>query len=170
MLRITSNGGNVLLTGDIEAGSQAEMLGRGAALAADALVVPHHGSHTSSTPAFIAAVAPHLALIAAGYRNRFGHPRKEFLARYAHAGAARADRHHSRDRHREVERVARDRHDVGDLDDALRRRRCIVVEARVGERFYVFVGETGVRLMCAWDTTPESVDRFLDDLRRVINH
>jgi threonine aldolase len=35
--------------------------------------------------------------------------------------------------------------------------------------FYVFVGETGVRLMCAWDTTPESVDRFLDDLRRVID-
>jgi len=54
------------------------------------LVVPHHGSRTSSTPAFIAAVAPHFALIAAGYRNRFGHPRAEILARYAHAGAARA--------------------------------------------------------------------------------
>ena len=90
VLRITSGGGNVLLTGDIEAGSEAEMLGRGAALAADVLVVPHHGSRTSSTPAFIAAVAPHFALIAAGYRNRFGHPRAEILARYAHAGAARA--------------------------------------------------------------------------------
>ncbi|HJU21714.1 MAG TPA: low specificity L-threonine aldolase [Casimicrobiaceae bacterium] len=38
-----------------------------------------------------------------------------------------------------------------------------------GWRFYVFVGETGVRLMCAWDTTPESVDRFINDLRRVID-
>lgn len=37
-----------------------------------------------------------------------------------------------------------------------------------GWRFYEFVGDTGVRLMCAWDTTPEAVDRFLDDLRRVL--
>jgi competence protein ComEC len=66
------------------------MLGRGAALAADVLVVPHHGSRTSSTPAFVAAVAPRFALIAAGYRNRFGHPRGEILARYARSGAARS--------------------------------------------------------------------------------
>lgn len=39
----------------------------------------------------------------------------------------------------------------------------------VGWRFYVLVGDTGVRLMCAWDTTPESVDRFIDDLRRVMD-
>jgi competence protein ComEC len=64
------------------------MLVREAAVTADVLVVPHHGSRTSSTPAFVAAVAPRFALIAAGYRNRFGHPRGEILARYAHAGAA----------------------------------------------------------------------------------
>ncbi|MDE2002605.1 MAG: hypothetical protein KGJ25_03645, partial [Betaproteobacteria bacterium] len=42
----------------------------------------------SSTPAFIGAVSPRVAVIAAGYRNRFGHPRDEILARYLRAGAA----------------------------------------------------------------------------------
>ena len=37
-----------------------------------------------------------------------------------------------------------------------------------GWRFYVFVGDTGVRLMCAWDTTSDVVDRFLDDLKSVL--
>ena len=89
VLRVVSGGGSVLLTGDIEAASEAEILARGEAIAADVLVVPHHGSRTSSLPAFVAAVSPHFAVIAAGYRNRFGHPRPEILARYALAGAAR---------------------------------------------------------------------------------
>ena len=90
VLRIVSAGGSVLLTGDIEAASEVELLARATEdLRADVLVVPHHGSLTSSTPAFIAAVSPRIAVIAAGYRNRFGHPRGEVLARYAHAGAAR---------------------------------------------------------------------------------
>ena len=48
--------------------------------------MPHHGSSTSSTPDFLAAVAPHHAVVPAGYRNRFGHPRAEVLARYAALG------------------------------------------------------------------------------------
>ena len=88
VLRIASNGGSVLLTGDIEAASEIEILARGEATDADVLVVPHHGSRTSSTLAFIGAVSPSFAVIAAGYRNRFGHPRAEILARYASAGAA----------------------------------------------------------------------------------
>lgn len=88
VLRIVSKGGSVLLTGDIEAASEHELLARDAsALAADVLVVPHHGSRTSSTPAFIAAVSPRTAVVAAGYRNRFGHPRGEILAHYVRAGA-----------------------------------------------------------------------------------
>ena len=59
------------------------------ALRANVLVVPHHGSRTSSTTAFVAAVAPRVAAIAAGYRNRFGHPRADVLARYREAGAQR---------------------------------------------------------------------------------
>ena len=47
--------------------------------------MPHHGSRTSSTPAFIAAVAPQVAVFTPGYRNRFGHPRPEIVARYADA-------------------------------------------------------------------------------------
>jgi competence protein ComEC len=49
-------------------------------------VVPHHGSRTSSTPAFIAAVAPRVAVFTPGYRNRFGHPRPEIVARYTSVG------------------------------------------------------------------------------------
>ena len=58
------------------------------ALHSDMLVVPHHGSRTSSTPAFIAAVAPRVAVFTPGYRNRFGHPRPEVVARYIDAGIA----------------------------------------------------------------------------------
>ena len=90
VLRVTSRGGSVLLTGDIEAASELELLARNAAnLRAEVLVVPHHGSKTSSTPAFVAAVSPQFAIIAAGYRNRFGHPRGEILARYLRVNAAR---------------------------------------------------------------------------------
>jgi competence protein ComEC len=51
-------------------------------LAADVLLVPHHGSKTSSTPAFIDAVSPQAAIIPVGYRSRFGHPKAEVVARY----------------------------------------------------------------------------------------
>jgi competence protein ComEC len=52
-------------------------------LQADVLLVPHHGSKTSSTAAFLDAVNPKLALVQAGYRNRFGHPATPVMARYA---------------------------------------------------------------------------------------
>ena len=55
-------------------------------LRADVLLVPHHGSKTSSTPEFLQAVQPQWALVQAGYRNRFGHPAPPVLARYAEAG------------------------------------------------------------------------------------
>ena len=69
-----------------------ELIAREEPVGADVLVVPHHGSRTSSTPAFIAAVAPRIAIFAAGYRNRFGHPRREIVARYANAARSRTDR------------------------------------------------------------------------------
>jgi competence protein ComEC len=94
VVRVAGAGGSVLLTGDIEAVSEGEMLGRHEDLAADVLVVPHHGSRTSSTPSFIAAVTPDIAVVAAGYRNRFGHPRADVVARYVDAGTTvpRTDR------------------------------------------------------------------------------
>ncbi len=95
VLRIESRRGVALLAGDIEARSEAQLLEADAArLRADVVVVPHHGSRTSSTPAFVAAVAPAVAIISAGYRNRFGHPRADVVARWTQAGAAvhRTDR------------------------------------------------------------------------------
>ena len=49
----------------------------------DVLLVPHHGSKTSSSGAFLDAVQPRTALVQSGYRNRFGHPAPEVLQRYA---------------------------------------------------------------------------------------
>ncbi|MFO1397166.1 MAG: DNA internalization-related competence protein ComEC/Rec2 [Burkholderiales bacterium] len=83
VVRIDSPHGSALLTGDIEARSENALVrASAAALRADVVLVPHHGSRTSSTPAFIRAVAPSVAIVPAGYRNRFGHPRADIVARY----------------------------------------------------------------------------------------
>ena len=89
VLKITAGERRALLAGDIEAPSEAQLLRDDPlALGADILVVPHHGSRTSSTPAFVAAVAPRVAVFAAGYLNRFDHPRPDVVARYTRRGAA----------------------------------------------------------------------------------
>src|SRR2546426_8754981 len=88
VLRIESAGGRVLLTGDIERAAERELLLRSPLLlSADALLVPHHGSATSSTPEFVKQVAPRHAVFAVGHRNRFVHPREDVLARYREAGS-----------------------------------------------------------------------------------
>ncbi len=86
VLRVTGPGGSVLLPGDIEALAEAFLVESGAPLAADVLVAPHHGSKTSSTDEFIAAVNPAAVVFAAGYRSRFGHPHRDVVARYRDAG------------------------------------------------------------------------------------
>lgn len=89
VLRIAAVGGVALLAGDIEAASELDLLiERRDALAADLLLVPHHGSRTSSTRSFVAAVAPDHAVFSAGHRNRFGHPRADIVARYRDVDAA----------------------------------------------------------------------------------
>ena len=83
VLRLQSASGQVaLLVGDIEAPQEKELLQRQAALRATWLLVPHHGSATSSTAEFLQAVHPDIALVQAGYRNRYGHPRADVMARY----------------------------------------------------------------------------------------
>ena len=83
VLQIKSAHGTILLTGDIETPAENWLLARyGKALAADVLVVPHHGSDTSSSEQFINQVNAKLALIPAGYRNRFGFPHKQVVERY----------------------------------------------------------------------------------------
>ena len=87
VVRVQAGGGAALLTADVEAKAEAQMARRDrAALAAEALVVPHHGSRTSSTADFLTAVAPRIAVVSAGYRNRFGHPHPAIVARYEAAG------------------------------------------------------------------------------------
>jgi competence protein ComEC len=88
VLRVRAAGGrSVLLTGDIEAAQEAALVREaGARLASTVLWVPHHGSNTSSTADFIAAVAPRLAVVQAAHRSRFGHPAPAVLSRYAAAG------------------------------------------------------------------------------------
>lgn len=87
VLSIAGPGGRALLTGDIEAAAEQELLARaGDLLAADVLVVPHHGSDSSSTPDFVAAVAPAYAVVSAGWHNRWGFPDPLVAARYRDAG------------------------------------------------------------------------------------
>lgn len=86
-LQLTFQGRTILLPGDVEAPAELEMLHKQVpALKSTVLVVPHHGSRTSSSTEFLAAVAPKIAIISCGWRNRFGFPHPEVLARYADVG------------------------------------------------------------------------------------
>jgi competence protein ComEC len=78
----------VLLTGDAGTGIE-EYLVRthGTALASEVLKLGHHGSDTSSSAAFLAAVQPALAIVSAGRDNRYGHPHDEVVARVGAVGA-----------------------------------------------------------------------------------
>ena len=85
-LRGHDSGATALLVGDIEAREELALIAREPDLRADFLLVPHHGSKTSSTAEFLDAVQPRLGLVQAGYRNRFGHPAPQVSARYAERG------------------------------------------------------------------------------------
>ncbi|WP_373424330.1 DNA internalization-related competence protein ComEC/Rec2 [Variovorax boronicumulans] len=88
VLRIGNGRATVLLAGDIERLQEAALVARTAEahLRADVLLVPHHGSKTSSSEALLDAVRPRIGLVQAGYRNRFGHPAGEVVARYTERG------------------------------------------------------------------------------------
>jgi len=89
VLRIVSPHGSMLLPADVErAGELALLRNRRGDLSADVLVVPHHGSRTSSTPDFVGAVSPRIAIFAMGYRNRFGHPHPAVVAEYRRRGVS----------------------------------------------------------------------------------
>ena len=88
VMTVTTGDHRLLLTADIEAVDEASLLARApAAIAADVLLVPHHGAKTSSTQPFVSAVGARHVLFSAGYRNRFAHPRSEVIERYAEGGA-----------------------------------------------------------------------------------
>lgn len=91
VVRVDGAGGSVLLAGDIERAQEARLVADGARLRSDVLLVPHHGSRTSSTAPFLDAVAPQVAVIQAGHLNRFGHPVAEVLDRLKARGVAVID-------------------------------------------------------------------------------
>jgi len=91
VVKITSASGSVLLAGDIEKRVESVLVrqrepasGR-VSLKSDVMIAPHHGSKTSSSNAFIAAVQPGLTIFTVGYLNRFRHPRPEVVRRYLDA-------------------------------------------------------------------------------------
>jgi competence protein ComEC len=84
---VATRHGAVLLTGDIEERDERTLVATGTRLEAGTMLVPHHGSGTSSSAAFLGAVRPAHAVFTVGYRNRFGHPKETVLARYEAAGA-----------------------------------------------------------------------------------
>lgn len=89
-LRVSNGSQTLLLAGDIEQAQEAQLVARAqtgtdqptAGLRADVLLVPHHGSKTSSSDAFLQAVQPRFSIAQTGYRNRFGHPASAVLVRY----------------------------------------------------------------------------------------
>ncbi len=88
VLRIEAKGQSVLITGDISANVEYQLIDRyGQSLKSDILVVPHHGSKTSSSQAFLEQVKPRYALISSGFQNRFKHPNHLVLERYLNVGA-----------------------------------------------------------------------------------
>jgi competence protein ComEC len=92
VLSVNAGGRRLLITSDIETAQESALVGRregnaANALAADVLTVPHHGSLTSSSVEFIATVGAQDAIFPVGYRNRFGHPKPDVVARYVQSGA-----------------------------------------------------------------------------------
>ena len=88
VLKVSGLGGSVLLTGDIEKPIEKLLLKSSAdKLHSDVLVVPHHGSKTSSSRKWLQAVNPKIALFAVGYRNRYRLPSKDIVQRYRELSA-----------------------------------------------------------------------------------
>ena len=89
VIRIAGSGGSVLLTGDIESDGERVLVARSRRrLAADVLVVPHHGSTTSSTRVFLESVSPSIGIFSASEHGRFRLPHPDIVSRYVRAGVA----------------------------------------------------------------------------------
>ncbi len=96
VLRLVYGEVSFLLTADIESPAENRLVRSGPTMGSAVLKVAHHGSRTSTTPAFLAGVGPSVAVISVGAANRFGHPRPEILERLGDAigedGIFRTDR------------------------------------------------------------------------------
>jgi competence protein ComEC len=86
VLRLVYGSISILLAGDIERNAEDSLIASGVNLQTDVLKVPHHGSRTSSTEAFVDAANPRYAVISVGERSRFGHPHATVIERYTAHG------------------------------------------------------------------------------------
>jgi competence protein ComEC len=95
VIRMHTQGRTLLFTGDIHAEGEKFLIRNVPDLASDLVKVPHHGSRTSSTQAFVAAVQPTMAVITVGDGNVYRHPSEEVVERYRRAGSNvyRTDKH-----------------------------------------------------------------------------
>ena len=95
VLRISASGRTILLTGDVEARAERRLLRSARDLRADLLSVPHHGSRTSSSPAFVDATGARHAVFSVRHGNSWNHPAPAVLERYRARGASihRTDAH-----------------------------------------------------------------------------
>ena len=84
VIHVRAPGGSALLLADPESSAEAALAAR--SLAADVVLIPHHGSATSSSPALVAAVSARIGIVSAGFANRWGMPREEIVARWRAAG------------------------------------------------------------------------------------
>ena len=86
VLHVSNGVHAALLTADIERPAEQWLVKQAEHLQADVLLAPHHGSKTSSSAEFLAAVQPRLAIVSTGYLNRFHHPHPKILERYQQHG------------------------------------------------------------------------------------
>jgi competence protein ComEC len=87
VVKVSFDDTSFLFTGDIMAGAEKELVGlAGADLACDVLLVPHHGSRSSSSQSFLSKVQPDVAVISAGWKNRFRFPHTRVLDAYGRIG------------------------------------------------------------------------------------
>lgn len=83
VLQLEYAGHRILLTGDVQRHTELRMVGRyGQALRSDVLILPHHGSRTSSQVDFLVQVKPQVGIVSRGYRNSFQMPHNEVLQRF----------------------------------------------------------------------------------------
>jgi competence protein ComEC len=87
VLQVEAGDYQVLVTGDIERSAEKQLVSNDVLSRVNAVVVPHHGSRTSSTAPFVRALAPDLALVSAGFDNRWGFPKEDVVARWTGVGA-----------------------------------------------------------------------------------
>jgi competence protein ComEC len=87
VLEVAAGPHKILLTGDIESPVENHLVRIAALTPVDIVIVPHHGSRTSSSRDFVSALRPSVAIVSAGYDNRWGFPKADVVARWRKAGA-----------------------------------------------------------------------------------